>query len=264
MKVLILGAGPAGLMAAHAAAITNNDVVIVSKQARKSFMRGAQYLHMPIPMASTGAPFSISYQLKGTPEDYRNKVYGPDPRIQVSPEALLGSHLAWDIREAYDWLWETYGKYILHHDINPGNVTEILNQFSDADEVISSIPAPQICIDPAHAFQAEKVWVTEMYRGHSAHRNVVLCSGDPDDPWYRTSTIHEWKNTEYPADRKPPFSADKVHEVTKPIKTNCDCHSDIRRVGRYGTWTKGVLSHTAFYSTAEALSSGLALKEHNQ
>lgn len=250
-------------MAAHAAAVTNNDVVILSKN-RKSYMRGAQYLHMPIPMASHSAPFQVSYQLKGTAEEYRDKVYGPDPRIRVSPESLLGSHLAWDIRESYDWLWETYSKYILHHDINPGNVTDILNQFASADEVISSIPAPQICIDPAHGFQAEKVWVTEMYRDDKRVDNTVVCSGDPDDPWYRTSLIHGWANTEYPADRKPPLSSDKVHEVTKPIKTNCDCHSDIRRVGRYGTWTKGVLSHTAFYETAEALSKGLALKEHNQ
>jgi hypothetical protein len=119
-------------------------------------------------------------------------------------------------------------------------------------------------VKPEHIFQAEKVWVTEYYRGDPGVDNVVICSGDPEDPWYRTSKIHGWTNTEYPADRKPPFSSDKVHEVVKPIKTNCDCLPEVRRVGRYGTWTKGVLSHTAFYSTAETLSEGLALKEHNQ
>ncbi len=262
MKVLVLGAGPAGLMAAHAAAITNNDVIILSKK-RKSFMRGAQYLHMPIPMASQSQPFSISYKLKGTAEQYRDKVYGPDPRIRVSPESLLGSHLAWDIREAYDWLWETYGDYVEEQDIHPLNIEDIIKSMG-ADAIISSIPAPQICIDPDHGFQQENVWVTEMYRGEARDDNTVICSGDPDDPWYRTSRIHSWSNTEYPFNKKPPLSSDKVHAVAKPIKTNCDCLSEIRRVGRYGTWTKGVLSHSAFYSTADVLSTDLVLKEHNQ
>ena len=107
-------------MAAHAASIMNNDVVILSKN-RKSYMRGAQYLHMPIPMASQ-TPFTVQYSLKGTADEYRNKVYGPDPRIQVSPESLVGEHFAWDIREAYDWLWATYGRFILNRDVNPDNI----------------------------------------------------------------------------------------------------------------------------------------------
>ncbi|QPX62604.1 oxidoreductase [Arthrobacter phage Wollypog] len=262
MQVLVLGAGPAGLMAAHAAAITNNDVLILSKK-RKSYMRGAQYLHMPIPMASQSAPFEIEYALKGTSEQYRDKVYGPDPRIKVSPDSLLGSHLAWDIREAYDWLWETYSTYVHDREITPWTIEELLKTYG-ADMVISSIPAQEICQDPSHVFQRETVWVTEFFRGTFPGDNYVECSGDPDDPWYRTSRIQGWTNTEYPFAKKPPLSGDKVHEVAKPIKTNCDCLPDVRRVGRYGTWTKGVLSHTAFYDTADVLSKGLALKEHNQ
>lgn len=248
-------------MAAHAASITNNEVVILSKN-RKSYMRGAQYLHMPIPMASQN-PFVVHYGLKGTAEEYRNKVYGPDPRIKVSPESLVGEHFAWDIREAYDWLWETYGRYILHRDINPATVEQQIEEMG-ADLVISSIPAPQLCLNPDHSFQAEQVWVTEMYRGEGPMDNIVTCSGDPDDPWYRTSKIHGWTNTEYPQSAKPPFASDKVHEVIKPIKHNCDCLPDVRRVGRYGTWTKGVLSHSAFYDTAAYLNQSLVLKEHNQ
>lgn len=249
-------------MAAHAAAITNNDIVIFSKN-RKSYMRGAQYLHMPIPMASQD-PFNVHYGLKGTPEEYRDKVYGPDPRIKVSPESLVGSHLAWDIREAYDWLWDTYGRFVIDQDISPVNIEAILAE-AEPDLTISSIPAPQICINPDHSFQSEEVWVTETSRLDGPMDNVVQCSGDPEDPWYRTSKIHGWTNTEYPYDKKPPLSADKVHAVTKPIKTNCDCHAaQILRVGRYGTWTKGVLSHSAFYGTVDHLSKLLVTKEHNQ
>lgn len=250
-------------MAAHAAAITNNDVVIVSKK-RKSYMRGAQYLHMPIPMHSRN-PFVVKYMLEGTADGYRNKVYGPDPRIQVSPESLVGEHFAWDIREAYDGLWRAYNSYIQDTEINPTNLEHAITLLSP-DLVISSIPAPAICKNPNHLFHQQNVWATEMcrYGETTGEDNIVVCSGRPDDPWYRTSRIHGWENTEYSDGSEPPLSADKIHSVVKPISHNCDCWPDIVRVGRYGTWTKGILSHSAFYDTARLLESKVLVKEHNQ
>ncbi len=259
MKVLILGAGPAGLMAAHAAAVTNNDVFMFSKK-RKSYMRGAQYLHAPIPMFSTN-PFTIDYKLEGTVEGYRDKVYGPDPRIQVSVQTLVGSHFAWDMREAYDGLWNTYGKYVEDLEINPESLRKILKE-GDPHVIVSSIPAPALCMNTDHMFQSETVWVTEYFRG-GPENNVVICNGEPDVPWYRTSRIQNWANTEYPNNHKPPLTGDKIHEVLKPIKTNCNCWPEIHRVGRYGTWTKGVLSHEAYYSVFNHLASA-DLLETNQ
>lgn len=107
-KALILGCGPAGLMAAHAAALRNYDVVIVSKK-RKSEMFGCQYLHQPIPLVSKGDPVDVEYRLQGSIKDYRTKVYGDRPNVAVSPETLETDHKAWNIREAYDSLWAMYG-----------------------------------------------------------------------------------------------------------------------------------------------------------
>src|SRR3546814_7896241 len=64
VKVLILGCGPAGLIAAHAAKRMDADFIVMSK-ARKSFMNGAQYLHAPIPGVSLAEPFLINYQISG-------------------------------------------------------------------------------------------------------------------------------------------------------------------------------------------------------
>jgi len=108
VKILILGCGPAGLIAAHAVASRGHVPHIYSKP-RKSFMNGAQYLHAPIPDASKSEPFLISYEMSGSIDGYRDKVYGAGSAVQVSPETLVGRHLAWDIREAYDWLWDRYG-----------------------------------------------------------------------------------------------------------------------------------------------------------
>lgn len=262
MNIVILGAGPAGLMAAHAATIANHQVSIMSKK-RKSYMRGAQYLHMPIPMVS-GTPFTIEYLLEGDIDGYRDKVYR-DPRVQVSPESLLGSHNAWDIREAYDHLWEMYKQYIIDEEIDAHFVQAILDHPQAPDLIISSIPAKILCHNPNHMFTQETVWVTEMFRGDTIMDNIVVCSGRRDDPWYRTSRIQGWHNTEYPFDKKPPLSSDKVHEVIKPVATTCDCFGEkVARVGRYGTWTKGVLSHSAFYDTIHALTDTKRLQEQNQ
>lgn len=252
MKVVILGCGPAGLFAAHAAVESGCEVVILSKP-RKSYMRGAQYLHRPIPGLS-GAPFQIDYRLEGTVEGYRDKVYGDMTDVQVSPSTLTGTADAWDIREAYDAAWERYGKLVLPYDVQVDGLWH--PHLRSADLIISTVPAPLLCHNPEHIFESQKVWATDFIRYRGAFvkdadgkldDNIVVCSGDPDDWWYRVSRIHGWENTEYPWSRKP--DTDRVWEVEKPISNTCTCHPYVARLGRYGSWTKGVLSDSAYYET---------------
>lgn len=251
MKVMVLGCGPAGLMAAHAASLLDHDVLILSKP-RKSRMNGAQYLHRPIPMASS-EPFEIDYRLVGSAEVYRDKVYGSRSPVQVSPKSLVGRAPAWDIREAYDWLWDTYGRFVQAVDFTETSPGQLLQRIDvSPDVVISTVPAQLLCEKPElHTFSWTKVWATD--RAYELPGNdVVVCSGDLAHPWYRKSRIQGFENTEYPADRRPPLSKG-VWEVVKPTVTTCDCLPSVRREGRYGRWTKGVLAHEAFYNTIEAL-----------
>jgi len=251
-RVLVFGCGPAGLMAAHAAALNDDDVIIMSKP-RKSHMRGAQYLHAPIPMASKSQPFQIDYKLEGRLQDYATKVYGPGATVQVSPEVLLGQHNAWDIREAYDWLWGTYGSYVQLFEATTASIQDALEWYAP-DLAISTLPAPLLCKDKSkHSFPVQMVWATEKVMGNPIEDNTVVCSGERHHAWYRKSRINNWENTEYPHNRKPPLGEGRLHEVPKPIVTNCDCFPQIRRMGRYGQWKKGVLSHEAFFSTAKLL-----------
>lgn len=265
IEVAILGCGPAGLFAAHAAAEAGANFNIFSK-ARKSFMRGAQYLHRPIPGLS-GDPFEVTYELWGNVDGYREKVYGDMGDILVSPETLVGVSPAWDIREAYDAAWERYSSKIVDIDFaEMGDPNGWYDSLAAAyDLVVSTVPAPVLCQrNTEHKFFSQKVWVTEGLKsfndpefftpGGELRDNLVVCSGDPDDWWYRQSRIHGWENTEFPHGRKPrvaePF---KVHEVEKPLRHTCTCHPEIVRQGRYGKWQKGTLSHEAFYSTADEI-----------
>lgn len=263
LRVAILGCGPAGMFAAHAVKEAEAEFTIFSKK-RKSFMRGAQYLHRPIPGLS-GEPFNVEYQLKGSVLGYRDKVYGDMGDVLVSPETLVGISQAWDIREAYDAAWDRYASKVVDVDFaTMGDAGSFYRNLGDThDLVVSTIPAPLLCQrNTEHEFRSQAVWVTESLKyadqfqfnspGGEIMDNMVLCSGDPDDWWYRQSRIHGWENTEFPLDHKPRFGG-KVHEVIKPLDHNCTCHFDFLRAGRYGVWKKGVLSHEAFYDTSRSI-----------
>lgn len=243
MRLLILGCGPAGLIAAHAAYGRGVDFVVVSK-ARKSFMNGAQYLHAPIPGVSLADPFEINYELSGDVAGYRDKVYGPDSKVEVSPESLLGRHLAWDIREAYDALWGLYGSDVHDVEITPTVLSTLIKSWKP-DEIISTIPAHILCHDGRHKFESEQVWATNELECQLPD-NTVLCNGDPGSDWYRASKILGFTNTEWPHDKYPLTYNGQIWRVTKPIKTSCRCFPQVHRMGRYGKWTKGVLSHEAW------------------
>lgn len=254
-KVIILGCGPAGLFAAHAAVGQGMDVRILSKP-RKSFMRGAQYLHRPIPGLSR-EPFKVDYRLEGSVEGYRDKVYGDVTDVQVSPETLTGIADAWDIREAYEAAWAEYNSLIEPWDVTQRDPYDLYPQ---CDLVVSTIPAKLLCHNPRHEFVSQMIWSTDFIRYTGAFTNdltgriednIVVCSGDPEDWWYRISRIHGWENTEYPHRFKP--DTDRVWEVEKPISNNCTCHSKMLRLGRYGAWKKGILSDSAFYEMEELL-----------
>jgi hypothetical protein len=245
MKVLILGCGPAGLIAAHAAAIKGCDIAILSKR-RKSFMNGAQYLHAPIPMASKKPSFKINYELSGPVAGYRAKVYGLGSTVQVSPASLVGRHDAWDIREAYDFLWLAYRDYVRDFELDPVSVAVMLSKFKP-DVTISTIPAPLLCA-ASHEFDSTKVWATDRKMA-LINDNTVLCQGEPMYRWYRTSRIQGFENTEWPHDSKPVVGDRRLWEVVKPLSSNCTCFPNVTRMGRYGKWTKGVLSHEVWDET---------------
>lgn len=253
MRVLVLGCGPAGLLAAHAAALAGHDVLIYSK-ARKSRLYGCQYLHAPIPGISEDQPVDVSYTLDGTAEEYRKKVYGPDWKGEVSPETLEADHHAWDIRAAYDRLWEMYGPYVQDADLSdPATLDGVLA--SGQDVTFSTIPAPLLCADPGHDFLSEKVYAlgdapeegqfVPWSLGAQYGEHGVLCNGRDVPSWYRLARVHGYTTVEWPGRKKPPVEG--VAEVVKPLATTCTCRPEVHRLGRYGVWKKGVLSHEAFF-----------------
>lgn len=267
---VVLGAGPAGLLAAHAARELGYEVQVFTApdkdgKPKKSELHGCQYLHAWIP--GLGLPMRgkmVQYLLNGDPEDYRRKVYGDGWNGQVSPDEYgpERAHPAWDLRQAYDALWEHW-----HDKITPLNITPKMAErvaLTRGQHVLCTVPVKSLCLAPEdHKFVTQTVWAMGERFGDGAEPvyplpyrapdMTVQCDGEDAPRWYRAATVFGVSTLEWPGGAKPPISG--VTAVSKPLSTDCTCHTGPRwhRVGRYGLWRKGVLVHTAYEDTKTVL-----------
>lgn len=263
----ILGCGPAGLMAAHAAAISGWNFRILSKKL-PSQLYGAQYLHKPIPNLECGVPKIVKYELHGTPEQYREKVYGSGWDGTVSPEDLAETHDAWDIRAAYRDLWELYSNYITNVEFSPPGDGEysvsnvIAVEAPDSDLVISTIPRTVFYKEGnGDEYSFTVVWAI----GDTFETNrvpirlpefTVRCNGNRAVPWYRVANIFgystmEWTYTAGRWDAEGNFYPPRkgASAVIKPLYYHGG--PSYHYLGRYGKFEKGVLSHEAFFDAMQ-------------
>lgn len=246
MKVAVLGAGPAGLLAALAAQNNGAQVTIIAPGA-KSKISGAQYLHDEIPGIDL-IPMRIEYLKVGTVQGYARKVYGNSHAPCSWREFAPGKHTAYPLAAAYEAAWQA-----LHGKLVPATVgrQQLLGLTQNFDLVVSSIPLPTLCFDPeAHKFVEKPVWITMTEPPHLDGKipvNTIVYNGLAEDKWYRASNIEDNTFTEY-----PDYVVGGI-KVVKPLSTECDCWEKIMRVGRYGKWKKGVLVHHAYWEVEYAV-----------
>lgn len=253
-KVLVFGCGPAGLISAYAAEREFGAEVKILSIKRPSQLFGCQYLHEPIPGIDAGDRELVRYMLNGTTDQYREKVYG-SLTPPVSPQQYEGSNYAWDLRRTYGQLWEMFEDRIVDVQLNAADFVPALSDFMP-DVGISSVPAPMLCqFGDRHTFTSVKCWAIGDAPGQTVAdvfgalpSFTVICSGEEDCSWYRACNVFGYSTVEWPGHkRKPPIEG--VVEFSKPLSTNCDCLPSVLRVGRYGTWQKGILSHQAYDAT---------------
>jgi len=207
---------------------------------------------------------------------YRRKVYGESWDGTTSPEDLETSHGAWDIRLAYNRLWNAYEVYIQDFDVDtkywgegmsPTQGVEYDLRLSKHDLVISSIPRTAWA-EPGDTFEAQPIWAlgdTEVQRIFYNRPDpfTVICNGHEETPWYRVSNMYGYATMEWPCHQwaapnvmgwdmtgQPAAGASLVH---KPLRHNSKAAADFVHVGRYGKWEKGVLSSDAFTDAMKAM-----------
>lgn len=255
LTAVVLGCGPAGLLAAHGITVAAEErgkeaEVQIYSSKHRSQLFGCQYLHQAIPGLTLASQF-VDYRLTGTLAGYRRKVYGRED-VAVSPDLLERSHRAWDIRAAYQQLWERYEGGIEDYFLSTGSWRILRRQLYDVDIIISTVPAPVLCSDlDGCTFDSETVWAMgdAPPLGRRAAVPVelpdgsILCSGKGSQEWYRVAHVFGHHTVEWPADATPPRGASRV---TKPLSTTCRCNPEVIRSGRYARWQKGVLAHESF------------------
>lgn len=247
MKAVILGCGPAGLLAAHACAMHDMDVTIYSKRV-PSFITGAMFVHEPIP------PFNdplypdgqVIFAKEGTERGYAMKVYGNPNEPTSWRNYDEGTIPGWSMLELYEKLWDKYQVKIVNCDLSkPPLLMRIAQQPFDVK--ISTIPAPILCQNPReHVFRLRSIWVKSgepMSAIYGIPDNTVIYNGNPAIPWHRASNLFGDVSFEF---AKPTNGA---KHIRKPLSTNCDCRPQWERAGRYGKWERGVLAHTAFFES---------------
>lgn len=241
MNVVIFGCGPAGLLAAHAAAQAQLDFVIYSRK-QKSVMPGAQFLHTRIEGITGDQPDNDALFIKvGPKEGYAAKVYGRRDAPCSWEEYGAGFHPIWNMGAAYDRLWDLYSDSIIDCDLDHLTISELRNNYK-RDLIVSTVPAPLLCVAPdRHRFDSSRVWIrSERLPSDIRLTDTITYNGLPEVAWYRQSILFGWRSWEFG------HPVPRAAEGRKPLGTNCDCCPDIARLGRFGTWRKGVLIHHAY------------------
>lgn len=251
-SVAVLGCGPAGLLAAHAIGLSGRPVAVFSRP-HKSVLGGAQFLHEPIPgLNDESEPDAvITYRVDGDAETYYRKVYGEEyvPFVSFSGVADGEQQNAWNLSATYDRLWGIFDGRINEAGITP-QWLEQLSADSNFDLILSTVPLVHICRARAgltqenHQFKVQNITIATEEYAHGLEPNTIRYDGTNMRSWYRTSLLFGHYGTEWSADvTQPPVPTIRDH---KPIRTTCDCWPNVVRLGRRGTWTKGVLTHHAF------------------
>jgi hypothetical protein len=158
---------------------------------------------------------------------------------------------AWSLTALYDKLWQTYKKKITDFNIDRDFLDSV--ERMDFDIMVSTIPAPCLCLDPdEHFFDSHKFWVYEVPSEGMGNLggNVVIYNGEQGTPWYRSSRLFGKSYIEFGDNSIHP---DGCVPAAKIIATNCDCRPDWLKTGRFGRWERGVLVHDAYWETKNAM-----------
>jgi FAD binding domain len=268
--IAILGAGPAGLMAAHACAIKGKPFAVFAigdevNGVTKSKLGGAQFLHRAVPLLNDESPDAIiTYKVTGTPSGYRTKVYGDEDVPFVSMEHVRdGQEVeAWSLLNTYDRLWEGLagkGQSINMETVDAKTVAEWLEEDKFA-QIISTIPKPNLCLTyqgyvdqpKAHTFVSQRIRISN--EPALDLENTIVYDGTQDVSWYRTSNLFGCGSTEWGEFMREKALHFHTVNVRKPVRTDCRCFDgQVLFTGRFGAWRKGILTHHAFVETWKML-----------
>lgn len=249
-RVAVLGCGPAGLLAAHAAQLHGYRVNIYAPEPTKSVISGAQFLHSAIPGITDLEPDGyITVEHHGDEQGYAHKVYGAQAKHVTTSWNAYPDRVpvpSWSLRQAYALLWRCYKSDMLSATVQPDDISQLAIEY---DHVFSTAPRPLM---QNGVRTLESVWIKE-YPAVPCPQQTVIYSGEPEVLFYRMSSIFGHYSVEWPS-RTLAVGVGAV-KIQKPLAfVPAELAPDnVHFVGRYGQWQKGVLVDHVFQYVDEIL-----------
>jgi hypothetical protein len=264
MKIIVIGCGPAGLAAAHAAVGLRADVEIIAPKVMTP-QEGPLLIQRPIPGINTDQPHGTIHQIVigGSILDYRMKLYG-DINIGINGNILKPYYHAWRHKETYEKLWAEHSHRITDRKLTAREMRSIHH---DADLVVSTASRRNMCT-MQHNFLYKEVAVTPEYSYpqqtdntiiFNAFKGVTFTEKFPsalhgiDSRWVRSSRVFGVPVTEWHVGSTHGMPSG-ARIIKKPIGTDCDCYPNILWTGRFGAWRNETWIDTAYWDTYNAIS----------
>jgi hypothetical protein len=253
MRVAVLGCGPAGLAAVHAAFGLDAEVDIYAPMS-KTPQLGPLVLQRPIPGINNDHPDGYIRQLVigGTILDYRYKLYG-DININIQGNQLREGYHVWNFVSTYD---ELFRRYILDPPpgikLIPGIVQgyELRKLVDNYGLVISTAPLPTLCMNiNRHQFQSQRVAVIQEHSYPDQPPDTTIFNGGESPLWVRSAILLGNESTEWRIQDAPTGA----RIIRKPILTTCDCFPRVLLTGRFGSWRNETWVDTAYWDTRDAM-----------
>ena len=240
--VAIVGCGPAGLLAAHAVTRAGHTPVVYSDKAQPSPVHGGVFIHQPVPGFSNLPAGQVRLRKMGTGAWYARKVYGAQDAPTSWDRLREGNMPAWALAPLYEALWSSYGPAVVTQAMDGAAAGDLLASYRLA---LWAAPLPALCV-AEHAFPSRQVWWVDKAPSWVLDNEMVY-NGQAKPPWFRSSRVFGVELTEFGTEVLRSRPGRKV------LPTNCTCHPRIKRIGRWGTWTPGVLLHHAYWGAVEAM-----------
>lgn len=255
MHVAVIGAGPAGLAAAHAAIGHGADVMVIAPRKRTP-QNGPLLMQRPLPGINTSHPDGTIQQIviNGSILGYRYKLYG-DINIGINGDQLQPSYHAWRHRETYQKLWDMYVDLIEDRMVLPQEMDDLVSEF---DLVVCTANIQSLCMNRSaglqayrHHFSFKAVAVTPRAEYPNQPYNTIIFNAGENDAWVRSSNVFGVTCTEWPIEHAPADS----RIIQKPISTDCACFPRVLRTGRFGKFHNETWVDTAYFDVWGALES---------
>lgn len=280
--VAIIGAGPAGLLAAWGAVNAGADSVVIYDRdpaPHPERIFSLQFLHDPCDLDFAVRRMSLHYEMEPSFEQTTfivshdvppDALYLTDSKSPMMKAIVrreynykLGRPLeeenstrflwetpvtVWSLKEAYAYLRRYFDRDITKREVDWGTIDELAKE---NDIVISTAPLDKL--RPDMEWPTRDSWIRIGYTPIKLKENTCVYNLDPDVDWYRTTHLDGGVSTELLMPEQPEGAEGRVLRKVVSAPALPQVRSNVILAGRWGSWDPKALTHHAYHTAKSAV-----------